>query len=66
MDDRNVDLIKHGLHVDTPFGVRNLAGQTSEQGEFVDAVRHRRINRRHGCRQVFEPAIRHFLDTKLR
>src|SRR3977135_1796351 len=59
VNDRNIDLIEQRLHVHAPFSLESLPFQTCQQSAFVDAERHRRVDRGHGCSQVLERTFRH-------
>src|ERR1700716_531147 len=59
VNDGNIDLIEQRLHVHAPFSLENLPFQTCQQSAFVDAERHRRVDRGHGCSQVLERTLRH-------
>lgn len=59
VDDGDIDLVEQRLHVHAPFSLGNLPLQTGQQRAFVDASRHRRVDRRHGCSQGRERIFRH-------
>lgn len=59
VDDGHIDLVEQRLHVHAPFLFGNVPLQTCQQRAFVDASRHRRVDRRHGCSQVLERTLRH-------
>lgn len=59
VDDGHVDLVEQRLHVHAPFSLGNLSFQACQQRAFVDASRHRRVDRGHGCGQVLECISRH-------
>lgn len=54
MDDGDVDIIEQRLNVNPPFLLGDLSSQTSQQGRFVDAHGHRRVD----CRNRGDEAVR--------
>lgn len=59
VDDGYIDLVEQRLHMHTPFSFVDVALQTGQQSVLVDAVRHRRVDRRHGGSQVLERIFQH-------
>jgi hypothetical protein len=59
VDDGNIDLVEQRLHVHAPFSLGDLPLQTRQQSPFVDAGRHRRVDRRHGRSQVLDRIFQH-------